>query len=73
MIIFNLKNLLKINKITLYQLSEKSEVSLKSIYRLVNNEVKGCKFTTLDKIARALDVPIDELFDREDQSDEGSH
>lgn len=54
--------------ITLYSLHKLTKIDIKSILRIANNEVKGCKFTTLDKIARALDVSIDELFDREDHS-----
>ena len=64
----NLFKILKRKKQTAYFLSLKSGVALKTIYRLKTNETKGAKFTTLDKIARALDVSIDELFDREDHS-----
>ncbi len=64
--------LIQEKKMTIYNLHKLTLIDLKTILRIANNEVKGCQFTTLDKIARALDVSIDELFDREDYSDEES-
>jgi|GEM_PF-3107699 len=66
----NISSIIRIKKKTPYWLAKSTGID---ISKIVNNETKGAKFVTLDKIAKALDVSIDELFDREDQSDEGSH
>ncbi len=64
---------LSIKGLTITDLSQKTNIDYKTLHNIVNMKTKGAKFVTLDKIAKALDVSIDELFDREDQSDEGSH
>ncbi len=69
----NISSIIRIKKKTPYWLAKSTGIDIKAISKIVNNETKGAKFVTLDKIAKALDVSIDELFDREDQSDEGSH
>ncbi len=59
-------------KISVYKLHVQTKISERTLYALVNNEVQGTNFKNLEKIAKTLDVSIDELFDREDHSDEGS-
>lgn len=68
-----LLNTLSTKGLTITDLAQKTNIDYKSLHNIVNVKTKGAKFTTLDKIARALDVTIDELFDREDPSDEGPH
>ena len=62
-----LLRLKKLNK-SIYWLEKTTKIDKRTLVRILNNEVEAAKFTTLDKIARALDVSIDELFDREDHS-----
>ncbi len=64
---------LSIKGLTITDLSQKTNIDYKTLHNIVNMKTKGAKFVTLDKIAKALDVSIDELFDRKDHSDEGSH
>ncbi|WP_372713694.1 helix-turn-helix domain-containing protein [Ilyobacter sp.] len=52
--------------IRISELSEKTSLDYKSLHNIISNKTKGAKFSTLDKIAKALDISIDELFDRED-------
>ena len=62
-----LLRLKKLNK-SIYWLEKTTKIDKRTLVRILNNEVEAAKFTTLDKIARAIDVSIDELFDREDHS-----
>ncbi len=61
-------SILKNKNRSIYWLAQKIGMSWKDLSKIVNNKTKGSKFITLDKIARALDVSIDDLFDREDHS-----
>ncbi len=70
---YRIDEILRKRKITAYQFSKFTLIEMRTLLRIINNEVRGCNNDTLDKIARALDVSIDELFDREGRSDEGSH
>ena len=67
---YRIDEILKTRTITIYKLSNITKLEINTLSRIVKNKVKGCNNDALDKIARALDVSIDELFDREDHSDE---
>ncbi|OEK55459.1 hypothetical protein ASS95_01495 [Staphylococcus equorum] len=62
MIHFNLKKHLKEKDITISELSEKTGISRNSLGLLINGKSRGIQFDTLEKIARVIDIKIEDLF-----------
>lgn len=62
MIHFNLKKHLKEKDITISELSEKTGISRNSLGLLINGKSRGIQFDTLEKIARIIDIRIEDLF-----------
>lgn len=48
-----------------YWLGKNSGVDMSTIYRLKNDESAGTDFSTMEKIADALDVSLDEFRSKE--------
>lgn len=65
-ILIKVKSIILKKSISISELSERTSLDYKSLHNIISNKTKGAKFSTLDKIAKALDISIDELFDRED-------
>jgi DNA-binding Xre family transcriptional regulator len=53
--------ILKERGLTWYWLGQKSKVSLTTLYNFKNGVVKNVEFSTMEKIADALDVSLDEF------------
>jgi DNA-binding Xre family transcriptional regulator len=64
-ILVKLKSIILKKRISVSELSERTSLDYKSLHNIISNKTKGAKFSTLDKIAKALDITIDELFDRD--------
>jgi DNA-binding Xre family transcriptional regulator len=60
-----IKEVLEQKKISQSKLSHMAYLSLNTIQELIHDPYRDVKLSTLDKIARALDVPICELYERE--------
>lgn len=65
----NLKQLRKATNLSQRNFSEKAEIGEKSLIRLEKGQ-GGIKFATLEKLAKALDIPPSALFADEDSSQE---
>ncbi len=63
----NLKQLRKATNLSQRNFSEKAEIGEKSLIRLEKGQ-GGIKFATLEKLAKALDVPPSAFFTDEDSS-----
>lgn len=59
-----LKDYLKIKKMTVTELSRKSEIPYSTLHELINGvtDYKKCSVETFKKVAEALDLTMDELF-----------
>lgn len=62
MLIFNVKNIRLNKKISLSELSRRTNLSRTYLRNLEKNEVNNPTFQVLEKIAQALDVNVKELF-----------
>lgn len=65
MIKSNLANLMKEKKITYRRLAELSGISGETINRARGALIYECKLSTLDALAKVLNVKIKDLFDEE--------
>jgi transcriptional regulator with XRE-family HTH domain len=57
----NIRKIAEYKQMTIYQVMKKSKVSIGYMYDLVNNKQSNPSLDILKKIARALEVSIDEL------------
>lgn len=57
-----LKNILKEKKVTVQQLSAKTEIPANTLYSIIKRDNKSIQSESLKKIASALGVSIDELL-----------
>lgn len=64
MVELNIKNLLKKSKHSKYWFVKKMEGGYQSLTRLMNNEAKGVKFETLDKMCDIFNCEIGDLIIR---------
>ncbi|AWZ48428.1 XRE family transcriptional regulator [Clostridiaceae bacterium 14S0207] len=58
----NMRRIAEEKNMTIYQVMKKSKVSMGYIYDLANNKQNNPSITILLKIAKALDVSIEELI-----------
>lgn len=63
-----LRNLLKLRGMKQTELAEKIGVSKTTINSIITRNNKSVDFSTMEKIADALDVPIEYFFDRPGKS-----
>ena len=61
-----LKELLQEKKISMGKLARLSDVSISTIQRISNDPSYSPTFNTLDRIAKALNVPLSELYEEDD-------
>lgn len=61
-----LKEVLEEKNISQSKLSRMADVSLNTIQEMIHNPYHDVRINTLDKIARALDIPVTDLYERED-------
>lgn len=64
MIKFNLKKVMKQKKLNISQLNEMTGISRNSLSLLINGKSQGVQFETIEKITRALNIGIEELFEK---------
>ena len=62
MLTFLIKEIRKIKKISLKQLQEKTNISISYLSELENNKAKNPSLIVIVKIARALDVKLDDIY-----------
>jgi DNA-binding Xre family transcriptional regulator len=62
-----LKEVLEEKNISQSKLSRMADVSLNTIQEMIHNPYHDVRINTLDKIARALEIPVTDLYEREDQ------
>lgn len=62
MLNFNLKEHLKKSNMTISELSERTGISRNSLGLLINGKSRGIQFDTLEKIARIMNIKIEDLF-----------
>lgn len=62
MIKSRLKKIMQTKGITMAQLASDANVSIETIRRARDDEIRLCRLETLDAIARALKVKIRDLF-----------
>lgn len=66
MIKSNLTRIMQEKRITYRRLSELSGLAGETINRIRGGRIYDCKLSTLDAVAKALEVKIKDLFDEED-------
>lgn len=59
----NIKKILQEKNITIKELSEKTGISVNTLYAITKRDSKSANIETLIKISQALDVPINTLVD----------
>lgn len=64
MIKFDLKKVMKQKGINISQLNEMTGISRNSLSLLINGKSQGVQFETIEKITRALNIEVAELFKR---------
>lgn len=62
MVYLNIEKLLKKNKKSKYWLVNKMESDYQTINAMINNETKGIKFSTIEKLCTFLDCTPNELI-----------
>lgn len=62
MIKFDLKRVMKEKKLNISQLNEMTGISRNSLSLLINGKSQGIQFETMEKITKALNVDIEDLF-----------
>ena len=62
MIVFLIKELRKIKKVTLKQLKKQTGISISYLSRIENNKVKNPSLLAIVKIAEALNLKLDEIY-----------
>lgn len=55
------------SKYWLWKRQELDGMSYQNLNALINNSTKKISFETLDKLSKALDVPVSELFEQTDE------
>ena len=63
-------DILKEQNHTKYWLFKQMDLSYQNLNRIVNNETSSIKFENLEKIGTALNVPIGELFETVNDTDD---
>lgn len=63
--IIKLKKILEEKNISLYELSNKIDVSYQSLHPLANNKTSAIKFDTLEKICKALNCNVNDILEIE--------
>ena len=58
----NLQMYLEQKELTLAELAELSDISQSTLRNLVYNEIKDCHISNIIKIAKVLDISVDELI-----------
>jgi transcriptional regulator with XRE-family HTH domain len=61
-----LKELLQEKKISMGKLARMSDISISTIQRICNDTSYSPTFNTLDRIAKALNVPLSDLYEEDD-------
>ncbi|WP_210126479.1 MULTISPECIES: helix-turn-helix transcriptional regulator [unclassified Staphylococcus] len=64
MIKFNLKKVMKQKNLNISQLNEMTGISRNSLSLLINGKSQGVQFETIEKITRALNIEVEELFEK---------
>lgn len=64
MLYLNIKELLKKKNKTKYWLVKEIESDFQSVTKMMENETKGIKFETIEKLCNALDCTPNDLFKR---------
>jgi len=59
-----IEEILKEKKMTKYQLNKKLGMCYRNFNNIVTNQITSIKFETLEKISKALDVPVGDLFEQ---------
>lgn len=67
MVVFLIKELRKIKDLTLKQMKEQTEMSISYLSEIENNKVKNPSLLVMVKIAKALDVKLDEIYFVDDE------
>lgn len=62
MLYLNIKELLKEKKKSKYWLIKEMEAGYQSVSAMMNNETKGIKFETIEKLCRILECTPNDLF-----------
>ena len=70
MIVFLIKELRMIKKITLKQLKEKTGISISYLSEIENNKAKNPSLEVIVKIAEALQIKLDEIYFVDSEIDE---
>ncbi len=69
MIRIRLKEVLKEKNISMSKLSRMSDISFSTISRIINDKSYSPTINTLERIAKALNVPLSELYEEISNSD----
>jgi transcriptional regulator with XRE-family HTH domain len=69
MIRIRLKEVLKEKNISMSKLSRMSDLSFSTISRIINDKSYSPTINTLERIAKALNVPLSELYEEISNSD----
>ncbi len=62
MVYLNIKELLKKNKKTKYWLVKEMESDYQSVTKMMNNETKGIRFDTIEKLCNILNCEPNDLI-----------
>lgn len=62
MLVFLIKELRKIKKLTLKEMQENTEMSISYLSEIENNKVKNPSLLVMVKIAKVLDVKLDDIY-----------
>lgn len=67
MVKLRIEEILKEKKMTKYQLNKKlGGMCYRNFNNIVTNQISSIRFDTLEKFAKALEVPVGELFEETD-------
>ncbi|KYG34896.1 helix-turn-helix domain-containing protein [Alkalihalobacillus trypoxylicola] len=58
----NISEIMKKKKMNITQLSEESSLHRNIISRLINNKTNGIDFSTMNKLCKALECQVGDLF-----------
>ena len=58
----NIENILKSQNKTMYWLAEETGISYPTIYNLSKNKTESIKFEIIEKICKALECGIEDIF-----------
>lgn len=62
MLVFLIKEIRKIKKITLKEIKEKTNISVSYLSEIENNKVKNPSLLVMVKIAQVLEVKLDDIY-----------